>query len=99
MYDVPKEQYVTVIREMIRHENDLTNHRTMWLLIVQGLLANAYVAARGGGGTPVILMLSLVEILVTLSAFVMLYKSYQAGAVDLAAQSDSLGDWRLSWLR
>ena len=23
MYDVPKEQYVTVIREMIRHENDL----------------------------------------------------------------------------
>ena len=78
MYDVPKEQYVAVIREMIRHENDLTNHRTMWLLIVQGLLANAYVAARGGGGRPVILMLSLVGILVTLSAFVMLYKSYQA---------------------
>ena len=78
MYDVPKEQYVTVIREMIRHENDLTNHRTMWLLIVQGLLANAYVAARGGEGRPVILMLSLVGILVTLSAFVMLYKSYQA---------------------
>ena len=69
---------MTVIREMIRHENDLTNHRTMWLLIVQGLLANAYVAARGGGGMPVIVMLSLVGILVTLSAFVMLYKSYQA---------------------
>jgi hypothetical protein len=78
MYDVPKEQYVTVIREMIRHENDLTNHRTMWLLVVQGLLANAYVAARGGGGRPVILMLSLVGILVALSSFVMLYKSYQA---------------------
>jgi hypothetical protein len=77
MYDVPKEQYVTVIREMIRHENDLTNHRTMWLLIVQGLLANAYVAARGGD-TALVLMLSLVGILVTLSAFVMLYKSYQA---------------------
>ena len=77
MYDVPKEHYATVIREMIRHENDLTNHRTMWLLVVQGLLANAYVAARGGG-EPVILMLSLVGILVTLSAFVMLYKSYQA---------------------
>ena len=69
---------MTVIREMIRHENDLTNHRTMWLLIVQGLLANAYVAATGGGGRPVILMLSLVGILVTLSTFVMLYKSYQA---------------------
>jgi hypothetical protein len=62
---------------MIRHENDLTNHRTMWLLVVQGLLVNAYVSARGGG-TPVILMLSLVGILVTLSSFVMLYKSYQA---------------------
>ena len=69
MYDVPKEQYVTVIREMIRHENDLTNHRTMWLLVVQGLLVNAYVSARGGG-TPVIVMLSLVGILVTVSSFV-----------------------------
>src|SRR5215470_14981895 len=77
MYDVPKEHYVTVIREMIRHENDLTNHRTMWLLVVQGLLVNAYVSARGGG-TPVIVMLSLVGILVTVSSFVMLYKSYQA---------------------
>jgi len=78
MYDVPKEHYVTVIREMIRHENDLTNHRTMWLLVVQGLLVNAYVAARGGEGKPVVLMLSLVGILVALSSFVMLYKSYQA---------------------
>lgn len=78
MYDVPKEQYVTVIREMIRHEDDLTNHRIMWLLVVQGLLTNAYVAARGVGGRPVILTLSLVGIFVTLSAFVVLYKSYHA---------------------
>jgi hypothetical protein len=92
MYDVPKQQYATVIREMIRHENDLTNHRTMWLLIVQGLLANAYVAARGGGGRPVILMLSLVGILVTLSAFVMLYKSYQArGYLHFLGQQAKLG--------
>ncbi len=45
MSDVPPEQYPAVIREMIRHENDLTNHRTMWLLIVQGLIANACVTA------------------------------------------------------
>ena len=44
MYDVGPEQYATVIRELIRHENDVTNHRIMWLLIVQGLLLNAYVA-------------------------------------------------------
>jgi len=43
MQDVDPRLYTTVIREMIRHENDLTNHRTMWLLIVQGLIANAVV--------------------------------------------------------
>jgi hypothetical protein len=39
--DVEPRQYPTVIREMIRRENDVTNHRIMWLLIVQGLIANA----------------------------------------------------------
>jgi hypothetical protein len=29
MYDVRPEQYATVIREMIRHEDDVTNHRLM----------------------------------------------------------------------
>ena len=46
MYDVRQDQYPTVIREMIRHENDLTNHRIMWLLVGQGFIANAYVSAR-----------------------------------------------------
>ena len=76
MYDVRPEQYATVIRELIRHENDVTNHRTMWLLIIQGLLVNAYVNLdkETGAGNG----LALAGILVTLSAFVMLYKSYQA---------------------
>ena len=77
MNDVEPRLYTTVIREMIRHENDVTNHRIMWLLIGQGLIANAYVGAgaqRGDvGGT-----LAIVGILVTLSTFVILYKSYQA---------------------
>ena len=30
LYDVRPEQYATVIREMIRHEDDVTNHRIMW---------------------------------------------------------------------
>lgn len=76
LYDVRPEQYATVLRELIRHENDVTNHRTMWLLVVQGLLVNAYVGVRqelmAGTG------LEVAGILVTLSAFVMLYKSYQA---------------------
>jgi hypothetical protein len=77
MFDVPREQYTMVIREMVRHENDLTNHRIMWLLIGQGFFANAYASAKGGGHSEGFLF-PLVGILVTLSAFLMLYKSYQA---------------------
>ena len=77
MHDVDPRLYTTVIREMIRHENDVTNHRIMWLLIVQGLIANATVAA-GREGREVVSELAAVGILVTLSAFVILYKSYQA---------------------
>jgi len=55
----------------------VTNHRIMWLLIVQGLIANAAVTAgRESGETTS--ALATVGILVTLSAFVILYKSYQA---------------------
>jgi hypothetical protein len=77
MHDVEPHLYPTVIREMIRHENDVTNHRIMWLLIGQGLIANAYV----GAGTEKAKLLSgmaSVGILVALSAFVILYKSHQA---------------------
>jgi hypothetical protein len=77
MYDVQPEQYPTVIREMIQHEDDVTNHRIMWLLVGQGFLANAYVSAKiqeiSGHFD-----LSLAGLLVSLSAFVMLYRSYQA---------------------
>ena len=77
MHDVEPRLYATVIREMIRHENDLTNHRIMWLLICQGLIANAYVGA-GAQREDVVATLAIVGILVTLSTFVILYKSYQA---------------------
>lgn len=76
MNDVRPEQYATVIRELIRHENDVTNHRIMWLLIIQGLFLNAYIPVRmqpsPANGV------ALAGVVVTLSAFVMLYKSYQA---------------------
>jgi len=77
MHDVEPRLYTTVIREMIRHENDVTNHRIMWLLIGQGLIANAYVGAGPQKGD-VVEILAAVGILVTLSTFVILYKSYQA---------------------
>jgi hypothetical protein len=77
MFDVQKEQYPTIIREMIRHENDVTNHRIMWLLVGQGFIANAYVSVKNEGSSK-FLMLAIVGILVSFSAFVMLYQSYQA---------------------
>jgi len=77
MHDVEPRLYTTVIREMIRHENDVTNHRIMWLLIGQGLIANAYVGA-GSERPSVVSVLAPVGILVTLSTFVILYKSYNA---------------------
>jgi len=77
MPDVEPRLYPTVIREMIRHENDVTNHRIMWLLIGQGLIANAYVGA-GNVREEILPMLAAVGILVTVSTFIILYKSYQA---------------------
>jgi hypothetical protein len=77
VHDVDPKLYATVIREMARHENDVTNHRIMWLLIVQGLIANA-AATAGRVSRETASALAAVGILVTLSAFVILYKSYQA---------------------
>jgi hypothetical protein len=74
--DVRREQYPTVIRDMIRHENDLTNHRIMWLLVGQGFIANAYVSVKADGLSANV-FLAPVGILVSFSAFVMLYRSYQ----------------------
>ena len=98
MSDVEPHLYPTVIREMIRHENDVTNHRIMWLLIGQGLIANAYVGA-GNVREDIVSVLAPVGILVSLSAFVILYKSYQArGYLDFlgdAAKRGTLPDDKL----
>jgi hypothetical protein len=77
VHDVVPEQYAMVIREMIRHENDLTNHRIMWLLVGQGFIANAYVMPKPEGASANS-MLNVVGMLTALSAFLMLYRSYQA---------------------
>jgi hypothetical protein len=77
MYDVRPEQYATVIREMLRHENDLTNHRIMWLLIGQGFIANAYISSVKDRPSTAV-TLAVLGLFLSLSAFVMLYRSYQA---------------------
>jgi len=77
VFDVRPDQYPMVIREMIHHENDVTNHRIMWLLVGEEFIANAYVAVKTEGGYTQA-MLNAVGVLVALSAFVMLYRSYMA---------------------
>ena len=72
-YDVRPEEYAAVIRDLIKHEDDVTNHRLMWLLVLQGLFANAYVTTSKHQPR-----IALIGILVTFSSFTMLYKSYQA---------------------
>lgn len=76
-YEVRQAQYTTVIREMIRHENDLTNHRIMWLLIGQGFIATAFVSVTTQHALTAVVLLRG-GILLALSAFLLLYKSYQA---------------------
>jgi hypothetical protein len=51
MYDVRQEQYPTGIREMIRHENEVTNHRILWLLVAHGFIVNTYVSEKSGSET------------------------------------------------
>jgi hypothetical protein len=76
-HDVRPELYPSVVREMLRHENDLTNHRIMWLLIGQGFIANAYISA-GRERASAASILAVLGFFLSLSAFVMLYRSYQA---------------------
>jgi len=94
MHDVDPKLYTTVIREMFRHENDVTNHRIMWLLIGQGLIANAAVTA-GAKREEIVSVLASVGILVTLSTFFILYKSYQArGYLQFLGNEAKLGNLR-----
>lgn len=79
LHDVPPDQYASTIREMLRHENDLTNHRIMWLLIGQGFIANAFISA-GKARPSASFLLAVLGIVLSISAFAMLYRSYQARA-------------------
>ena len=75
-YEVPPQQYTTVIRQLLSHEDDVTNQRLMWLLVVQGLLINAYIPVRNSRNAGDVICVA--GALMTLSAFVSLYKSFQA---------------------
>lgn len=98
MHDVEQRFYPSVVREMIRHENEVTNHRIMWLLIGQGLIANAVVSS-GEHKEDAIAILAPVGVLVAFSAFIILYKSYHARGyllfLGLQAKSGALREEHL----
>jgi hypothetical protein len=98
VYDVRPEQYPTVLREMIRHENDVTNHRIMWLLIGQGFIANAFVSLKNASALAGLLF-SFLGVLVALSAFVMLYQGYLArGYLQFLGQQAKQGTLQEQYL-
>ncbi len=67
LHDVAPEQYPAVIRDMIRHEDNVTNHRITWLLIGEGFIANAFTSVKSSTKATD-LLLELAGLLVALSA-------------------------------
>jgi hypothetical protein len=77
----PTQTFEEVIRGMIRHENELLNSRMSWLLTLEGFLFAALGFAWEKDHTRCLaLLLSLVGMLVALSAGVMLHCSNRAVA-------------------
>jgi len=66
-WDDADTKFGDTLRTLVRQENDLTNHRTTWLLVTQGILAAAAASllrdrpwyAVGLGVTAVLLTLSI----------------------------------------
>jgi hypothetical protein len=60
------EEYGATLRAMVRHENEVTNHRTTWLMVMQGILFTAASALIKEYMVPTIIV-ALVGILIALS--------------------------------
>lgn len=60
------EEYAATMRALIRHENEVSNHRTTWLMVTQGILATAASALLENFPWHA-LVTAVVAILVTLS--------------------------------
>ncbi len=73
------EKYEPIVRQMINHENDLANYRITWLLTVEGFLLAALGFAWEKKDAPLLVpTLSLVGIVVALSAWLMLHLGTRA---------------------
>ena len=71
------EEYATTLRALIRHENDVSNHRTTWLMVTQGILAAATAALLKEYPWHTV-VLAIVAVLVTVSIGHSLKNSYDS---------------------
>jgi fatty acid desaturase len=69
--------YASVIREMIRHENEVTNHRFTWFLVIQGVLLTAAASFWDKHWAP-FFAVAILGIVTTISTFYSLRLSGQA---------------------
>ena len=92
------EEYATTLRALIRHENEVTNHRTTWLMVTQALLVTAASSLVKEHTGPAIAV-ALLGILITLSVGHSLKNSFESRQYfkrlwreRIAARGDALAD-------
>lgn len=90
------EKRAETLRTLIRHENDVTNHRTSWLLVAQGILFAAAVNLLHKHWFPV-LVLALIGIGLCVSIGHALANSYQSRRYLKAIWRNYLSERHLDW--
>jgi hypothetical protein len=76
---IATEERANIVRDMIEHENDVTNHRVTWLLTIQGFLlaALAFAGNDAAGLVPYLCVLGIIG-----SALTILNVSFSTTAVS-----------------
>jgi hypothetical protein len=90
------EKYAEVLRALIRQENDVTNQRTTWLLVSQGILFAAAAAFAKAHWVPSIVVAS-VGFVLALSIGQSLQNSYEARQYLKVSWRQKLESVGLQW--
>lgn len=90
------EKYAEVLRALIRHENDVTNQRTTWLLVSQGILFAAASAFLRNHWFPAVVV-AVVGFVLALSIGQSLHNSYEARQNLKASWRQKLGSAGYQW--
>ena len=88
------EKRAETLRSLIRHENDVTNHRASWLLVAQGILFAATANLLHEHWFPV-LVIAIVGVALCLSIGHALANSYQSRKYLKASWKEYLSEREL----